>query len=75
MPLPQEITDRAKLEEISLLGTQFLTDEAFKCMASTKSLKRIRIEGIWSLECDFYFLTTTTITSPIMLVEPALPIA
>ena len=41
----QEVTSHTKLQDVSLLGTQFLTDDAFKNLANTKSLHRIRIEG------------------------------
>ena len=44
----QEVTSHTKLQDVSLLGTQFLTDDAFKNLANTKSLHRIRIEGKWS---------------------------
>jgi len=43
--ISQEVTKKTKVQELSLLGTQFLTDDSFKSLANTKSLRRLRVEG------------------------------
>ncbi|XP_067934698.1 F-box and leucine-rich repeat protein 13-like isoform X2 [Watersipora subatra] len=40
-----EVTRHTKVQDVSFLGTQFLTDDAFKSLATIKSLQRIRVEA------------------------------